>query len=200
MLPTCVIGHGVEPFEVSASPPEASRTSILFVGRLTDADSPNVDALNWFIREVMPRLDEDLRRHVRVAGAVDKDLLEPTTEAWILGPVEDLTEQYAAARVLLAPQRFAAGVPLKVIHAAAAGVPVVATPLIAAQLGWESGRELAVAVTPDQFAEEIRMLFDDDVRWRGIRDRALAEVQLRYEPTVFRESVVDAMKLIGIEP
>ena len=51
-----------------------------------------------------------------------------------LGPVPDLTDEYARARVFIAPTRFAAGIPFKVHEALSYGLPVVGSRLISEQL------------------------------------------------------------------
>ena len=54
--------------------------------------------------------------------------------------VDDLTPLYEDARVFVAPTRYSAGISLKVIEAAARGVPIVCTPLVSRQLGWSQER------------------------------------------------------------
>jgi hypothetical protein len=51
--------------------------------------------------------------------------------------------------------RFAAGIPLKVVEAVAAGIPAVITPLLSQQLGWSGGDPLPTAESPEQFAAEV---------------------------------------------
>jgi glycosyltransferase involved in cell wall biosynthesis len=90
-----------------------------------------------------------------------------------LGKVEDLVPLYDRARVFVAPSRFAGGIPLKVYEAAAHGVPVVASTLIAQQLGWRHDVELLVADTPEEFAAHCLRLHDDPALWQRLRDAAL---------------------------
>ena len=94
----------------------------------------------------------------------------------ILGRVEELTPLYARARLLIAPTRYAGGIPHKVHEAAAQGVPVVATPLLAAQLDWTDGQELLVGETPEAFAGACARLLREGDLWQAIRDRALARL------------------------
>ena len=87
----------------------------------------------------------------------------------VLGGVADLRPLYDEARVFVAPTRFASGIPLKVIHAAAHGLPVVATSLLAKQLAWQDGRELLQADSPDDFAIACATLHEDPVLWDRVR-------------------------------
>ena len=94
----------------------------------------------------------------------------------VTGRVEDLASWYDRARVFVAPSRIAAGIPLKVLEAAANGIPAVVTPPLAAQLGWTPGEELLVGETPDAIAEAVLRLYSGESLWSGLQSRALARV------------------------
>ncbi len=73
--------------------------------------------------------------------------------------------------MFVAPTRFSAGVPLKVLEAAAYGLPVVATDLLREQLGWEAGKHLLAspASDADAFADHCVRLATDQALWRSLR-------------------------------
>ena len=156
------------------------RDGLLFVGALDEEDSPNVDSVCWFVRQVLPRLRSLLDADVAVdlVGATSLpavwNLAAPGVR--VLGSVDDLTELYGRARVFIAPTRFAAGIPFKLHHAAAHGLPVVATSLLAKQLGWRPGRDLLAADEPESFAQACARLYRDPELWRGLRCAALDRV------------------------
>ena len=91
----------------------------------------------------------------------------------LVGPVDDLAGYFDQARVVVVPTRFAAGIPHKVHQSAALGVPVVATDLIAGQVGWENGRELLAAEDAEGFADACARLFTDEALWQRLRRAAL---------------------------
>ena len=143
VAPVVRLGHAVE---VAPTPaPFAERTRILFLGAVHDDNSPNADSLRWFADDVLPALRqrlgrEDLRLTVvglnqaaTIAALDGKDLD-------LVGPVDDLAPCFDQARLVVVPTRFAAGIPHKVHQAAALGVPVVATELIAARSGGNGRR------------------------------------------------------------
>jgi hypothetical protein len=96
---------------------------ILFVGDLTYP--PNRRGLEWFLTRVyrhLPSPKPELRLVGRGASAV------PTFDGLVSSEfVPDLTEEYHAAAVAIAPCFGGAGVKTKVVEALLAGVPVVGT-------------------------------------------------------------------------
>ena len=80
------------------------------------------------------------------------------------------------AKIFIAPSRFAAGIPLKILDAAAHGMPIVATSLLGQQLGWTNGEELLLADTAEDFAENCIKLYTNPDLWQKLRDNALNRV------------------------
>lgn len=182
-----VLGHAIE-----AAPSPAGfdeRRDLLFVGRLLEPDSPNGDSVRWFVTEVMPVLDTLIGTAwtLHLAGAVDAGLARALAGPRVsfLGKVDDLAPVYAQARVFIAPTRFAAGIPTKVVEAAAYGVPVVATPLLAEQLGWADGAQLLSGADAAGFAAACGRLYREPALWSQVREGALARVRADHEPGAF---------------
>lgn len=175
------------------------RKDIIFVGRIEGAStsSPNVDSLSWFIQEVMPLLDQRIGSEYRlkVVGFVRSPEIEvlASDRIILLGVVDDVEPLYAESRAFVAPTRFAAGVPLKVIEAAAYGIPCVATPLLMSQTGFKDGEEALSGDTPEAFAKACATLMTDDDVWLSIRSKAFAAVERLYSEEAFTRSVTDML-------
>src|SRR5205823_11059769 len=94
-----------------------------------------------------------------------------------------------------------AGIPLKIIEAAARGVPVVCTPLVAGQLGWEPGVELLIAESAGEFVRAVASLYENRDLWLRVRDASLKRVAKDYSSAAFRLAVQRALVLgsIGAE-
>jgi GT2 family glycosyltransferase/glycosyltransferase involved in cell wall biosynthesis len=195
-----VLGHAIEPEPLAAD--FVDRQGFLFVGALDDDQAPNVDALFWFVDEVMPHLDRLIGAGYRVSVAGRggaqrlRDLVNPRVE--VLGRVEDLTQHYRRARVFVAPTRFAAGVPHKLHEAASRGLPAVATSILATQLGWGDGIELLVADTPEAFASQCARVHRDRALWQRLREAALLRVTADCDPTGFEASLARVVGSLGI--
>jgi GT2 family glycosyltransferase len=196
--PVHVVSHAVD--AVPTQTPVDCRRSMLFVGAF-GPNSPNDDAVEFFVRDVLPALRaRGCDAPLVIAGAHAPDRFNaPARGAGIAihRDVGDLTALYDDARVFVAPTRFGAGIPLKVIEAAARGVPVVGTTLVARQLGWESGRELLTADTPAEFASAIASLCVDREIWTRVRDAALARVQRDHGTAHLKNVLSEALTVMG---
>jgi glycosyltransferase involved in cell wall biosynthesis len=166
------------------------RSSLLFVGRLMEDNTPNVDSMDWFMQKVFPLLPENLKE-IHVVGQIRDDFRQHYERlgATVHGQVDDVTDFYRRARVFVAPTRFAAGIPIKVIETASHGLPFVTTPLLAQQLGWQTESFCRTATTPSQFARAIVELGEDDKLWHTTRTEMLASVRRDYGDESFHEAI-----------
>lgn len=173
-----VLGHAVA---IRPTPePFASRKGLLFVGPTVNEKTPNTDSIVWFVDHVLPILRRSLGPDLRLklVGNAKAEAVHARSEGLdIMGVVPDLTEVYRQARVFVAPTRFGAGVPLKVVDAAAHGVPIVLTSMLAGQLGWSHDNEVLVADSAEDFADACLRLHHDQDLWNRIRNNALTSVE-----------------------
>jgi hypothetical protein len=177
------------------------RDGFLFVGPTNADGTPNSDAVAWFADHVLPEIRRTMARPVSLVLAGDQKASQVAARMngnlRSLGVLSDLTPAYSAARVFVAPTRFAAGIPIKVIDAAAHGVPVVLTPVLAEQLGWRHEDEVLVAESPQEFAAQCLRLHGDEDLWNHIRSRALARVAQDCDPPRFNRMVADLLAQVS---
>jgi|GEM_PF-5973679 len=188
-IPAYVVGHRLDLHPTVSQFSE--RNGLLFVGSLLYEESPNVDSVRWFHDDILPLIKAKQPLLTKIVG--------PTTAASLFtyeapdfvlaGKQEDLTPVYEAARVFIAPTRYAAGIPMKIHEAAARGIPVVATSLLARQLGWTDRVELLVADDPRAFADCCLELHENETLWQSIRDAALRRVAADCSQASFAESL-----------
>ena len=183
------LGHGVT--QRPTPRPFAAREGFLFVGPILNLKTPNGDAVLWFAGKVLPLITRRLGPQVKfyIAGHCDPAVVREleTGPVEFLGRLDNLAPAYDRARVFVAPARFAAGVPVKVYDAAAYGLPVVTTPLLASQLSWSAGKELLVGADASEFASECVRLYTDSRLWDELRDGALARVAAECSPKIFAD-------------
>jgi O-antigen biosynthesis protein len=181
------LGHA---FEIAPTANRfTERKGILFVGAIHQVESPNADSAIWFARKIFPRVQRLLDAEIEL---IFVGVMPPEIEAQlekksirVLGKVKELIPLYNQCRILVAPTRFAAGLPYKVHEAAAYGLPTVATTLIGSQLGWEDGKELLLADEESDFAEACAKLHRDQALWDSVRANAINRVAKDCSPEVF---------------
>ena len=185
------LGHALD-----ISPTENSfdqRRDILFVGAVHSLTSPNADSMYWFSEKILPLVQEKLGSDVRlvIAGSAIPSFSERflNGNVKVVGRVDHLFTYYNSARLFVAPTRFSAGIPLKVIEAAAHGLPVVATTLTGTQLGWRGDQELLLADDPKAFAAACIKLYQDGALWKRLRQNALKRVKQDYSQAAFSEQL-----------
>jgi hypothetical protein len=147
----------------SAGMGPSSRPTVMLTGNL--GYFANRDAVEAWLRGGWPllRRSEPTLRLV-VAGDRPPAGLARRLEragAELVERPADLRGLLATATVAVAPVRCGSGVPLKVLDAWAAGVPVVASPFAAAGAGATAGRDVLVAETPEQWAAQVGLLVGD---------------------------------------
>jgi O-antigen biosynthesis protein len=147
----------------------AERRDIVFVGGYQHA--PNVDAVQFFVNDVMPLLRPLLpgvRLHVIGSKPPPEIHALASDDVIIAGFVEDLHPVLDQMRVSLAPLRYGAGIKGKVGTSMAAGLPVVATSLAAEGMSLVSGEQLLVADDAADIAAAVARLYQDEALWNRL--------------------------------
>ncbi|WP_371364161.1 hypothetical protein SRRS_50010 [Sporomusa rhizae] len=181
---------------LAANPPSKifeERKNILFVGQLADDGSPNVDSVMWFTNQVLPLINAGGQDRIKLYvigknGAIALNKIN-SPDVVLLGTVDDLTEWYNNCRIFIAPTRFAAGIPLKVLEACAHGIPTVLTTVLEKQLNWRHEQEILVGDTAAKFAEQCQRLYNDKELWLRIRENSINRIIADYGSSAFANTL-----------
>jgi len=92
----------------------------------------------------------------------------------------------------VAPTRYAAGIPHKIHEAAARGLPVVATPLLVSQLGWQESL-LQVAGDADSFAERCIALYTNERLWSNLRQAGIERIRTECSSDTFEADLENVL-------
>ncbi len=190
-----VLGHALE--SSPDTPGFHVRSGFLFMGALTADDTPNSDSVVWFVREVWPLIVQAMGTDAvfHIVGECTAPSVRALEGLGIIihGRVADLTSVLDTARVFVVPTRYAAGIPHKAHEAAARGLPMVVSSLIARQLGWTNG-EVVVADDAAAFADGCLDMHADETLWTRSRGVLLAAVARECSPAVFERALVRALR------
>ncbi|HPR60708.1 MAG TPA: glycosyltransferase family 4 protein [Prolixibacteraceae bacterium] len=170
-----VLGHTID--IKPGSNQFAERKDLLFVGNLDYNESPNTDSLIWFINEVFPIVQQQIKGiKLNVVGSANAPILKKIKNKSVVvhGRVNNTDKFYNQNRVFIAPTRFAAGIPFKIHEAAANGIPVVATKLLCHQLGWKNNEIIIESeCNATDFAKKVINLYNDKTLWEQLQNNAL---------------------------
>ena len=148
-------GVDLERFRPSSQPPDPRR--LLFIGSF--AHRPNVMALEFFLRDVFPHL-ENVTLHV-IAGQRHQrfwDLQHAGVD--VEGFVSDVRPAYQRATLVIAPLVASAGTNVKILEAMAMGKAIVSTEAGIHGLELERGADVVVTDSAEAMAAAITHLLE----------------------------------------
>jgi glycosyltransferase involved in cell wall biosynthesis len=157
--------------------------SLVFVGGFRF--DPNVDAMLYFCREVMPLIWRRVpTATLRIVGDSPPDAVRDLAcdRIEVTGRVPDVHPYLRSSRVSVAPLRYGGGMKGKIGEAMAAGLPVVTTPAGIEGFGLTSGRNVLVADTPDGLSSAIVSLLTDPAAYETIRRAGWKFIADRFSP------------------
>jgi len=164
-----VIPIAIDTDEIQVVEREAEPGHILHIG--TMYWPPNIDAVNWFVREIYPLIRQqrpDVQFDV-VGSRPPADLLALNDTGQginVTGYVEDPTPYQQRAAVMIVPLLAGGGMRVKILQSLAEGIPIVSTTLGCEGIGVTDGEDILIADEPGDFAAAVL---------RVLNDRALAQ-------------------------
>lgn len=144
---------------------------------------PNVDAVAWFVAEVMPQLRKKysgLRFHIVGRSPTPEVLALACEEVVVTGTVPDVRPYLQYARIVVAPLRVARGIQNKILEAMAMERPVVASTECAQAVDADNNNELLEAASAADFTNHITSLLEAPERATAIGKSARMRVVACY--------------------
>ena len=177
-----VVPNGVDLARYVFRPEPSSEELIFFVGDLSWP--PNAEGVGWFCSQVWPLLAllRPLAR-VEILGRDAPGALKRRAGAGVsfLGEEDDTRPYWARAAVAVVPLLAGGGTRLKILEAAACGVPVVSTPVGAEGLDVPGGSEILIARGAEELAGAVAGLLADPLPRRSQAAAARRRVEGHYD-------------------
>ncbi len=177
-----VVPNGVD-LDENRPAPEGTpvKPQLVFVGQM--GWFPNRDGVDWFLREIFPRILA-VRPEVEfvLVGKAD-GLLAPAEVAHrvrIAGFVPDLRPVVHESAVYVVPLRAGSGTRLKVLEAMALGKAIVTTHIGSEGIALEHEHSAVYADDAEAFARATLDLLDDPARARHLGTNARVAAEARY--------------------
>ncbi len=176
--------------------PFEKRRDFLFLGGF--AHLPNVDALEFLINRIFPKIREhlpDARLYVTGSNASKKvrDLCTGAESVAFLGYIQDIEEYLDRCRIMLVPLTYGAGVKGKITGSFARGLPVVTTSVGAEGISPDDGKILLIEDDPAGFADRAISAYTDESLWNTLSKNSLAFANTHYSPELGRDTLTQIL-------
>jgi glycosyltransferase involved in cell wall biosynthesis len=177
------------------------RNSIVFVGNFNH--EPNIDAVNWFLREVWTKIPLDIRSEhpFSIVGQNQPASWSQKKSDFVhsLGWVPDISKVYNGAILSVAPIRYGAGIKGKISESMIYGVPVVTTMIGAEGMDLVDGENSLVTDSPEEFAFFVEKLISDESLWNKISTSAREHASKNFAGEKFQEAALFYASLLKSE-
>lgn len=158
-----IVPNGVD-FEHFTKKNSSKIYDVVFTGNM--AYPPNVDAVNYLSREIMPIVWQTRpETSLCLAGATPAASVKAVAndKITVTGWVDDMRDVYAQSRIFIAPMRIGTGLQNKLLEALAMELPCITSPLANKSLQASENEEILVGKSPQELADAIvRLLNDED--------------------------------------
>ncbi|MBF0193469.1 MAG: TIGR03087 family PEP-CTERM/XrtA system glycosyltransferase [Magnetococcales bacterium] len=159
-----------------ANPYPQGQIPLVFTGAM--GYRPNVDAVVWFAKEILPLIRQKIKQchFFIVGGGASQSVLQldQIKGVSVVGRVKDIRPYIAYARVSVAPLRLARGIQNKVLEAMAMARPVVATQQAIEGINLPPDMERWINNSETEFAQSVLTLLGNNPQ-ENTQDNQLAK-------------------------
>ena len=161
---------------------------------------PNIDAVTWFARDILPALRESrpqIRFYIVGRNPTPAVLALAADGVVVTGTVADVRPYLQHATLVVAPLRIARGIQNKILEAMAMGQPVVVSESCAQAMNVRVGIDLIAAGTGQEFVREIDSILGNAPRGTQVgacgRERVVAHYSWAAHLTAIDRHLTAAM-------
>ncbi len=132
---------------------------------------PNIESVEYLVSKVMPLVWKKLpnvRLLISGASPHKRVVALKSNKVEVSGWVDDIRENFAKCKLLIAPMQISIGLQNKLLEAMAMQLPCITSTLANNALGAKPGEQILVADTPEQYAAYIFELLQDEEKAKRI--------------------------------
>lgn len=140
---------------------DKEQVKIMFLGTLSW--NPNKEAIIWFLKNVMPKLNERYQLYI-VGKDPSREILEESEKfknVTITGYVDDVNEYIELCDLMVVPIFIGSGLRVKILEALGKGIPVISTQIGAEGIDTCNGKNIIISNNEQDFIDGIESLKDD---------------------------------------
>lgn len=134
---------------------------IMFLGTLTWF--PNAQGIEWFIDNVIPRLEkENIKYKLYIVGKDPSDALKNKSNKndniIVTGYVESIDKYIEKCDIMIVPIFIGSGMRVKILEGLGKNIPIITTKIGAEGINIENGKNILIADNEDDFVKNILKL------------------------------------------
>ncbi|MGQ9819851.1 MAG: glycosyltransferase [Candidatus Kapaibacteriales bacterium] len=192
---TCWIPHGVNSnlMEYNKYDPQYSNY-ISFLGKMNY--QPNIDAVTWFSKNVLPHLPSDIK--FQIIGAYPKPqvfrLARENPRVVIRGYLEDPYLLLKSSLCVVAPMQTGGGIQNKILESLALGTVVITTPKPSVPISLGKKDVVLVANTAEEWIKLINDIYQNPMKYEHLKINARRHIKENFTWDIYGEKVLQIIE------
>jgi polysaccharide biosynthesis protein PslH len=186
---------------IPARHPSLPPRYLYLAGTFYASNAPMVQAAQWFIGSVWPRIRKELPDVglVVLGNGADKELGSVSADGLqVVGYVDSVLPYLCHADASVVPLWFESGTRFKILEAGACRVPIVSTTLGAEGLPALHNQHLLLADSPEDFARACIEMIQNRAKAKSLADRCYELVKQQYTTDRLADDGRNVLRFLGI--
>jgi glycosyltransferase involved in cell wall biosynthesis len=159
---------------------------------------PNIDAVLWFVENVLKHLNRDLK--FIVVGAYPKKIIQDLPKKFknveVTGYVEDPYLILKSCLCVVAPMQTGGGIQNKILECMALGTINIVSSLAAKPIGAEHGKHFLVCDDPKEMANVINNIYENPKNFETLKKNAREFIMNNFTWNIYEKKLMEIIENI----
>ncbi len=169
---------------------------IAFFGKMDY--QPNIDAVLWFVENVLPYLNRNIK--FIVVGAYPKKIIQDLPKKFknveVTGYVEDPYLILKSCLCVVAPMQTGGGIQNKILECMALGTINIVSSLAAKPIGAEHGKHFLVCDDPKEMANVINNIYENPKNFETLKKNAREFIMNNFTWSIYEKKLMEIIENI----
>ncbi|MFN3740427.1 MAG: glycosyltransferase [Thermodesulfovibrionales bacterium] len=167
---------------------------ITFFGKMDY--QPNIDAVIWFVRNVLPRLNKNLKFYI--LGTSPSNLIKSLENKYknivVTGFIEDPYEIIKSSLCNVAPMQTGGGIQNKILESMALGSINIVSSLAAVAIKGTHGKHFLVIDDPEEMAKTINTIYQHPEKFEHIKSESKTHIRNNFTWSICEDRLIKAIQ------
>ncbi|MGK7893918.1 MAG: tetratricopeptide repeat protein [Xenococcus sp. (in: cyanobacteria)] len=163
----------------------SARKDILFIGSYNHP--PNVDAVLWLCREIMPLVWQELPSiKVTLLGSNPTEQVQAlaSDRITVTGYISDVSDYFFSHRIFVSPLRYGAGMKGKIGQSLEYGLPIISTAVGIEGMHLTPEKNVLKADTTEEFVQAILRLYQNQELWHYLAENCHDAIEIFFPEAI----------------